>query len=119
MSDIPTTTRDLIQQRALGLCERCGNPGTDIHHRQPRQMGGTNRPDIHDPPNLLLLCRTCHTHIERHRDYAYETGWLVHSWDTPADISIVVWMYRMEVWLEPDGGYRLYPLPTNATCGRQ
>lgn len=104
---LPAPQRGLIVERAQGLCERCGRPGTDVHHRQPRQMGGTRRAEVHAATNLVLLCRDCHHHIEVHRDDGYRSGWLVHSWDDPASVPLRVWLYRMEVWLENDGSYNL------------
>lgn len=109
MTDIPARRRLLIQDRALGKCERCGGPGHDVHHRQPRQMGGTRRADVHDASNLVLLCRGCHVDVEAHREEAYSVGWLVHSWGDPAAVPVVIHHLGMEVWLETDGAYRLFP----------
>jgi len=36
-----------------GLCERCGNPGQDRHHRD-------GDPGNNDPRNVEFLCRRCH-----------------------------------------------------------
>ena len=51
------TEADIIQ------CEVCYNRGfytiaTDIHHIQPKGMGGTSGKDIIE--NLIALCRKCH-----------------------------------------------------------
>ena len=69
--------------RARGRCERCGTWADQgqVHHRKPRQMGGTSRPEINDASNLVLLCQLCHDDVESHRTDAYEAGWLRHSWD--------------------------------------
>lgn len=51
----------LKTKRAKGVCERCAGRGRlDVHHRRARKMGGTKRPEINDPSNLLVLCRSCH-----------------------------------------------------------
>ena len=39
-------------------CEVCGSKAVDIHHIQPRQMGGTTKKDVIE--NLQALCRPCH-----------------------------------------------------------
>lgn len=39
-------------------CEVCGAKAVDIHHIQPRGMGGSKLLDT--PENLMALCRTCH-----------------------------------------------------------
>lgn len=39
-------------------CEVCGAQAIDIHHIQPRGMGGSKLRD--NPENLIALCRSCH-----------------------------------------------------------
>lgn len=39
-------------------CEVCGKTAVDIHHIEPRQMGGTKTKDVIE--NLQALCRECH-----------------------------------------------------------
>lgn len=39
-------------------CEVCGAQAVDIHHIQPRGMGGSKLLDT--PDNLMALCRSCH-----------------------------------------------------------
>lgn len=39
-------------------CEVCGKRAVDIHHIQPRGMGGSKKLDTID--NLMALCRECH-----------------------------------------------------------
>ena len=84
----------MVRQRDGNECRRCHcyvGPGEgSIHHRQARQMGGTKRAGINDPANLALLCGSgttgCHGHVESFRTEAYEMGWLVHSWEDPAEV---------------------------------
>ena len=40
-------------------CEVCDTTAVDIHHIDPRGMGGSNSKD--EPENLMALCRECHT----------------------------------------------------------
>lgn len=39
-------------------CEVCGAKAVDIHHIEPRGMGGSKKADTID--NLMALCRECH-----------------------------------------------------------
>lgn len=42
-------------------CEVCNNTAVDIHHIEPRGMGGSNEKDT--PENLQALCRECHSYF--------------------------------------------------------
>lgn len=86
---------DLVYLRSGGCCERCGASSSlrwSIHHRQARGMGGSKDVTANLPANLLLLCGSgtegCHGHIESFRGQAYVDGFLVHKWETPADIPV-------------------------------
>lgn len=39
-------------------CEVCGKKAVDIHHIEPRGMGGSKQKD--NIENLMALCRACH-----------------------------------------------------------
>jgi 5-methylcytosine-specific restriction enzyme A len=99
--------RALLLDRACGCCEICGRllytfdgigwlAPHSIHHRQPRGMGGTSRPEINSPANLLLLCGDattpggCHEHVESNRARAYENGWLVRASADPAEVVVLL-----------------------------
>lgn len=73
----PAVARAVLD-RAAGHCERCGVAGpTQLHHRRPRGMGGTRRPDtVH---NLAALCRGCHEEVESRRAQALADGWLLRQ----------------------------------------
>ena len=95
-------TRQAVIDRAGRKCERCGQPGEQIHHRKPRGMGGTSDPAINAFPNLVLVCVTCHDEIERNRQMAYESGWLVHRWQDPAEVT--AWdLAGIEIEFHADG----------------
>lgn len=103
-------TRQLIKERAGGCCERCGKTITgdhSIHHRKPRGMGGTRDPKANSPANLVLLCGSattpdgCHTGVERFRESAITTGYIVSRSADPELIPIKMasgWWF-----LRPDG----------------
>ena len=44
------------------LCENCGGVAVDIHHIEPRGMGGNPKKDTIG--NLIALCRPCHEKAE-------------------------------------------------------
>ena len=54
-------SRGLSQTDFIG-CEVCGLVASDIHHIQPRGMGGSKLRDT--PDNLIALCRPCHTEAD-------------------------------------------------------
>lgn len=112
--------KGIVFTRARGCCEICGKTlhgNTDwlgehsYHHRQPRGMGGTSRPDVHAAYQLLLLCGSgitgCHGHVEQQRTEAYAFGWLVKHGQDPAEIRVVVTRIPLPVWLTVDGRYSL------------
>lgn len=95
--------RAIVTARAIGCCEICLTPlrASDIwigahsfHHRRPRQMGGTVRPETNGPANLLLVCGTgttgCHGTIEANRAAAYEQGWLVRQNADPREVPVAL-----------------------------
>lgn len=95
MSGPSQNTREVVLARAKWYCELCGgtlNSGMSIHHRKPRQMGGTKNPYINDPVNLLAICGSgttgCHGWVETHRTDGYECGWLVRTGFNPEEIPI-------------------------------
>lgn len=40
------------------LCERCGKKAVDIHHIEPKGIGGSKTKNYIE--NLIALCRECH-----------------------------------------------------------
>lgn len=106
---------DAVLERGAHSCEICSaglGPvrGVDyqIHHRRPRAMGGTDRPETNWPSNLLLLCPADHEAIESRRAEATEAGWLVPQTSDPAQIPVLI-RYERWVYLAPDGTYSTHP----------
>lgn len=102
-------TRQAVIDRDQRRCVRCGEPMAHIHHRRPRGMGGSRDPLTNRTANLVCLCPGCHDWIERHRADAYRDGWLVHRWDDPAEVAILLpdgW----EMQLNNDGGAERAPV---------
>ena len=54
--------REAYKQSVYGLCERCGHPGEEVHHKIYLTPENINDPDITlSWGNLELLCDTCHS----------------------------------------------------------
>lgn len=61
--------RDAYAAYKHGVCERCGAPGEEVHHKTYLTPGNVNDPEIvFGWKNLELLCRTCHnSEHEKHK----------------------------------------------------
>lgn len=86
--------RQIIYDRDLGRCARCGGPGSEIHHRRSRRVR-----DAHTdcPCNLVLLCgwgnhTGCHGHTHGNPVKARAVGLILGT--ATADLSAV----RIETW---------------------
>lgn len=112
------TTREVVWSRAGGRCELCGGSlagmvGFSVHHRLPRRMGGSSRPELNTPANLILLCGSgttgCHGRIESHREQAYAEGLLLHDGADPAAVPVLLHTtagaFPALVYLTADGCY--------------
>lgn len=102
--------RSQVLDRDEFMCVRCGTyvgPFGDysIHHRRPRGMGGTKRPETDLPANLLTLCGSgttgCHGQVESDRLEAISDGYLVGQTIDPATIPVRT--HRGMAYLDNDG----------------
>ena len=63
--------RQVVWDRAHGLCERCMEngemkPADVVHHKVPLNPENVNDPDISlNPENLIALCHDCHTEVHQ------------------------------------------------------
>lgn len=63
--------RNLVWQRAHGLCERCAErgvvkPANVVHHSIPLSEENMNDPEIAlNPERLVALCDDCHTEVHQ------------------------------------------------------
>ncbi len=48
-------------------CENCGAQCIDVHHLEPRGMGGSKKKN--NIENLMALCRSCHDKAHASRDF--------------------------------------------------
>lgn len=84
-------------------CIRCGGIGTDVHHRKVRGMGGTKNEEVaYGLANLVLLCRECHNWAHQNPATAYESGYMVHSWDNPEEVGVWLGVNRV-MFFKSDG----------------
>lgn len=97
--------RPLLNERAAGCCERCGDPlrlnddGTsyfEAHHRLERSQGGDDSIE-----NLWAVHPICHQHIHSHPASSRPLGYLLYAGQIPEDIPVS----RAGHWvlLLPDG----------------
>lgn len=106
-----SSTVEAVLERAGWSCEICNHMlgdrrGEDwsLHHRRPRQMGGSRWVGINLPSNLLAVCGSgttlCHGVIESHRSGAVAAGWLVLSRTDSATVAVLIhrdrWTYLTE-----------------------
>ena len=101
MSKLTDKTRRLVRARAQDMCELCGRPGDDPHHRQITGMGGGGD---HGAANILYLDRACHDAVHESPGWAREQGWLVSRWSDPRAVPVAL-RGRLVVFLDDDGNY--------------
>lgn len=96
------SAKKTVRERDDWTCRKCAYPGSDVHHRLLRGMGGTSDPEVNTGlANLVTLCRFCHDYVHAHPAWSYVRGWLVHSWDKPEDIPL--FLPQGEIFLRVDG----------------
>jgi len=62
--------REAYKRSVYGLCERCGQPGDEVHHKIYLTPENINDPYITlSFENLELLCSSCHS-IEHNEKYS-------------------------------------------------
>jgi hypothetical protein len=92
MTGFSPDVRRAILARSENYCEvmapGCALMATDIHHRRPRGMGGTVRPESNLASNGLAICRACHLRCESMRNWARENGFVLLQSDNPAEVPV-------------------------------
>jgi hypothetical protein len=112
--------REQLLERSGGYCEVSGrvlDPETfDAHHRRPKRMGGTSRPDTDLLSNLLALDPGTHNAAARgarsvHGSslWSMACGYLLHDDAIPALAPVLI-MGRRWVLLGEHGEYVPQPL---------
>lgn len=111
-NQIPQRSRDLVRERQLGRCLRCGCPiqrgAGSWHHRRTRRRIDAH---THCPCNGILLCgdgvQGCHgwTHGVGNFE-ARQSGLIVSRYvDDPAEILIESNYYEDPIRLDHEGGF--------------
>lgn len=97
--------RAQLLERCRGRCEVCSRmlgESFALHHRQMRSAGGRDCPE-----NTVLAHHDCHNlgsnSIHLRPAAAYQAGLLVHSWDAPALVPVLLGGYW--TYLTADGHY--------------
>jgi hypothetical protein len=111
---IPKPVRQLVWDRAGGLCEKCGlgliqsaNFSYSNHHRLLKSRGGQDTVD-----NLALLCGSgttgchglVHNPLRGNETAPVDEGWIVESGTNPQVVPVRHWSGR-RLHLLPDGNY--------------
>jgi 5-methylcytosine-specific restriction enzyme A len=85
------SVRKVVLARDSNLCLWCLEPAEHVHHRKPKGIGGTSRPEVQwGLANLVSVCADHHRWIHEHPAEGYLSGFLVHSWDNPEDVPLLV-----------------------------
>lgn len=68
-------------------CVVCGLVNRDfhLHHRKLRKHGGSD-----SYPNVIAIHDRCHTWVHAHPQASYDKGFLVQSWDDPAEVPVTM-----------------------------
>jgi hypothetical protein len=90
--------REAAWARSGGRCEASGRPlptRWDLHHRRPKGMGGTSRPDTDTLPNVLALHPDVHNlkpdSVHMLRSWSEPRGYLLpQSEDHPELVPVLV-----------------------------
>ena len=73
--------KDTYSKKALYLCERCGRPGLEVHHKIRLSPENINDPSITlNFDNLELLCHTCHTKEHKREQGASDLRFIVDEY---------------------------------------
>lgn len=99
MSAIPTKAREVVRERQDGLCARCGNQFTEIHHRQRRREGK------HGYANLVGLCGTDHRFVHANPKWARDNGYIISVHIQDIALTPII-TYAGTMFFEDDGSIR-------------
>jgi hypothetical protein len=82
-NELDARCKGMCELELKTICVGAWGFGLHRHHRQPRRTGDNRL------VNILMLCRACHDFAHAHPALAYRNGWLVHSWDDPAEVEVI------------------------------
>ena len=71
-----------VLERDEWTCQKCGQPGTEVHHIKPIHKGGI---DPFDEENLMTACIPCH-----HVLHSESRGISREAWDVRREFDRIV-----------------------------
>lgn len=82
----------VVRDRDRSKCQKCFQAGSrlDVHHRKPKQMGGSDSLTEFGLANLISLCRDCHSWVHQHPEAATMMGLLLRQGDDPEQCEITI-----------------------------
>lgn len=91
-ANFPRDVIELVLSRSGGSCEIMSSGCTLVaehhHHRRPKGLGGTRRPESQYASNCLHCCTRCHLKIHAMPTWARDNGFLVRQTDNPAVVPM-------------------------------
>lgn len=93
-----------VFERSHGMCEGCGKPGSQVHHRRFRGRGGE-----HNLANLVMLCGVgntdgCHGRAHGAGNGPAPEGWAISQFDRRGEASIPFTDMHGVTWFFDDDG---------------
>ena len=86
MTQIPEESRARVKHRDQYACRRCGQKGSDWHHRRSRRIRDDH---THCACNGIWLCHPCHMWAHAHVAEAREAGLIVSAYEeNPATVPV-------------------------------
>lgn len=82
----------VVKHRDKSKCVLCGRVKNelDVHHRKPKQMGGSDALTTYGLANLVSLCRNHHSWVHAHPADAMELGLLLSQSADPEQEPVLV-----------------------------
>lgn len=104
----PRPVIELVTARSQNYCE-CMSTGCTliaehIHHRRPKGLGGTRRPESQWASNALHVCLRCHLKIHAMPTWSRTHGFLVRQADDPATVPLY-WRFSQTLLLNDTGSF--------------
>ena len=110
-------TSRAFKNSKFGICEKCGNPGEEVHHIIALTPDNINDPNVTlNWDNLMLLCRSCHELIEesiiqngvRPKFYVSTFGCQMNAHDSEKLIGILLKIGYDEVESEGEADFVIF-----------
>lgn len=82
----------VVRSRDNSRCQKCQKnlKTPDVHHRKPKQMGGSDSGTTYGLANLVSLCRNCHSWAHENPIAAMDLGLLLSQSVEPEEEPVLV-----------------------------